>query len=129
MGKGSQECRYNSHLPCAISTDTGIIKGIFKTPCVPDSDLPALLGLQSLRECRAIIDTVNLKCYFLGPGDFDLSTAMPPGTKCIQCIPAASGHMMMPVDCFEQLDVEEKNGGLELTEMSLTVIKAEALPS
>ena len=99
------------------------MKGLFKTPCVPKSDLPALLGLESLHNSRCLLDINDFKVYFLGPGDYDLAKTLPPGTRVVQCEQAPSGHMMMPVDCYEALDKEEKNGGLELQEISLPVTK------
>ena len=65
-------------------------------PAVPDSDLPGLLGLTALRRNRAILDLHTMKVYFAGPGDYDLMTAMPPGTDCFQAELAPSGHMVVP---------------------------------
>jgi len=90
------------------------LKGTYKAPCVPNSTLPALMGLESLEQSRAVIDCNTGKVYFLGPGDYKLADCLPPGTKCIQCEHAPSGHLMMPIDEFGPLDAEEKNGGLEI---------------
>ena len=122
VGNGSQHCHYNVDMPCAIPTTTGFIKGTFNAPCVPNSSLPALLGLRSLHDSRAIIDTMNNRLYLVGPGDFDLLKSLPPGTSCVQCQYSTSGHMMMPVDAYEGLDQQEKNGGL-------TIEKELALPT
>jgi hypothetical protein len=125
VGTGSQTCGYDVHLPCAISTtDGGIVKGTFITPTVPNSSLPALLGLQSLKNSRAVIDTNNSKVYFLGPGDYNLEATLPPGTRAIQCEHAPSGHMMMPVDSFNELDRLESQGGLVIRETVLPVTHA-----
>lgn len=112
VGTGAQECHYNTHVPCAIPANSGVVKGTFKAPCVPDSELPALLGLLSLHNSRGIIDTINNRLYLVGPGDFDLEKALPPGSKMIQCEYAVTGHMMMPITAYEELDKEEKGGGL-----------------
>ena len=45
------------------------------------SDLPGLLGKQSLKKNRADWDFVTDKLYFMGLGDYDLDKAMPPGTQ------------------------------------------------
>ena len=125
VGTGSQLCNFNTHLPISIPlTSGGFIKGRYRTPCVPDSKLPALLGLQSLRNSKAIIDTNSNRVYFLGPGNYDLLASLPPGTQSIQCETAKSGHLMMPVDDFEGLDKAEKEGGLELNELVLPVASA-----
>ena len=131
VGTGSQSCTHNCHIPCVIESDEGYIKGMYKCPLVPGSDLPALLGLESLSNSRAIIDTIDGKLYFLGPGDYDLKSMLPPGTKCIQCIHSPSGHLMMPVDSFARCDEEEKNGGLDIQEIVLPVkvVPSAALPT
>ena len=101
-------------MPVATPTADGFLKGIFKTPCIPNSNLPALLGLQSLYDSRGIIDCNDGHLYFCGPGNYDLMQSLPAGTKVIQCQYAPSGHLMMPVDAYQALDREEKNGGLTI---------------
>ncbi|MFM7982511.1 MAG: hypothetical protein ACKPKO_24635, partial [Candidatus Fonsibacter sp.] len=68
----------------------------------PRSQLPALLGLNAARESRMLIDTMRNAIYMVGPGDYDLMQALPPGTQQFNCILAPSGHMMIP--CAEFLD-------------------------
>ena len=86
VGQGSQHCAFDSHLPVAIRTDAGIKRtGTMFTPTVTNSQLPGLLGLKALKQNRAVLDVNTNKLYFLGPGDYDLAKAMPPGTDCIQC--------------------------------------------
>jgi hypothetical protein len=50
----------------------------------------------------------------LGPGNYDLMKAMPPGTSVVQLEESPSGHLMMPCDRYKQFDDEQKNGGLIL---------------
>jgi hypothetical protein len=115
VGSGAQVCTHNVKLPIAIPCKDGsIIKGTFDTPVVPNSPLPALLGLDSTRRMRGIIDTNDLCLYLLGPGDYDLKAAMPDGTETIQCELAPSGHIVVPCDSFAKLDEREKLGGLKL---------------
>jgi hypothetical protein len=121
VGTGSQKCHHNCNVPCAVKTEKGFMKGSFKSPCVPNSPLPALLGLSSLRESRGIIDTSTNRLYLVGPGDYDLGKLLPPGTACVQCEYSPSGHMMMPVNYFTELDQTEREGGLELKEVVLPV--------
>jgi len=114
VGKTAQICEYNVHVPISIPCKGDYLKGVFKAPCVPDSDLPALFGLQSMKNSRTIIDTVAGKIYLMGTGDYDLMRSMPPGTREIQCCHANTGHMMLPVDSFAGLDETEKFGETEL---------------
>ena len=111
----------NCHMPCAIPAVDGAIKATYKAPTVPNSDLPALLGLQSIKNSRGIIDTNENKLYLVGPGAYNLIEHLPPGTKVVQCEQAPSGHLMMPVDGFEDLDKSESQGGLETEAVALPV--------
>ena len=43
-----------------------------------------------------MIDFQTLRMYLLGPGDYDLAAAMPPGTDVIQLELGPSGHLCMP---------------------------------
>ena len=54
--------------------------------------------------------------YFLGPGDYKLEDCLPPGTKCVQCEHAPSGH----------LNAEEKRGGLEIEKEVALPVKEQA---
>ena len=120
VGKGQQTCHYDVDLPVAVPlADGSVMKGTFTTPTVPNSRLPALLGLQSLKNSRAIIDCNTSRVYFLGPGNYDLPAGLPPGTKEIQCEHAPSGHMMMTIDSFDQLARLESQGGLTIQETVL----------
>ena len=100
VGSGSQVCNYNTQIPVAIPTQEGTLRAMLKVPTMPDSDLPGILGLQSLRNARSIIDTETNKLYMLGPGEYDLMKAMPPGTSVVQLEESPSGHLMMPCDRY-----------------------------
>ena len=53
-----------------------------------------------LKKNRAVIDANTNKLYFLGPGDYDLDKAVPPGTDILQCEMAPGGHIVAP--CCER---------------------------
>ena len=112
---------HNCKLPIALGTDDGkVITGTYEVPTVPKSTLPALLGLTAATECRMLIDTLSQKVYMLGPGDYDLMKALPPGTTCFQCERAHSGHLMLP--CAEFSRAASQRGGLKLEpELALPV--------
>jgi len=115
VGNGSQSCEFNCKLPIAIPNRSGkFTKGSFDTPTVPKSMLPALLGLDSTRRCRGIIDTNTMVLHLCGPGDYDIASALPAGTESIQCEIAPSGHMVIPCSEFAELDKRERHGGLEI---------------
>ena len=90
-----------------------VASGTVTAPAVANSDLPGLLGLTALRKNRAIIDFSTMMMYFTGPGEYDLSRALPPGTDCFQCELAPSGHMVVP--CCEYGDQPQQHNEGELT--------------
>ena len=82
VGRDGDTCTHNVQLPCVFQQSDGTYTcGEFDTPTLRDSLLPGLLGLTSLKQRRAILDMVNNQLHFLGPGDFDLARALPPGTE------------------------------------------------
>ena len=89
-------------MPIGIKKDDGeAILGNVSMPVVPSSGIPGLLGITSLRMKRAIIDLNDNKMYFVGPGDYDLAAALPPGTECFQCETSPSGHLLLPCTNYE----------------------------
>ena len=98
VGSGSQKCNYDCRLPIGLrhSKSQQTTLGELTIPAVQSSDLPGLLGKQSLKRNRAVWDFVTDKLYFMGPGDHDLEKAMPPGTDVFQLETAPSGHSVLP---------------------------------
>jgi len=109
VGQGSQQCTHNCTLPVAFSRlDNSFGRGTFTLPTVPNSELPGLLGLQSMRERRTILDLNTLQMHLLGPGDYELLPHLPPGTESYQCEIAPSGHMVLPCGEYAGVDREER---------------------
>ena len=68
-----------------------------------------------------LIDTTKQKVCMIGPGDYDLMKALPPGTTCFQCEKAHSGHLMLPCAEFGRAAARNR-GGLQLEpELTLPV--------
>ena len=114
VGNGSQKCTHNCTLPIAMRRlDGKHAKGTFTLPIVDKSELPGLLGLNTMRERNAVLDLKNLHLHFCGPGDFDLTAMLPPGTESFQGELAPSGHMVIPVCEYKGVDQEER-GSLDV---------------
>ena len=64
--------------------------------------MPGLLGRMALTNNRAVWDFITDKLYFLGPGDYDLLRALPPGTDMFQLERAPSGHSVLPCCEFSE---------------------------
>ena len=73
--------------------------GSFTTPVIPNSQLPALLGLNTLSKERCLIDCFNNQIVFVGPGGYRLQAS--PGSRTYQLKTAKSGHLLLPCDCWE----------------------------
>ena len=89
-------CEYDCALPIYLKTVDGrVVQGTFHTPTIKGaSPLPALLGLKTLRERRAIIDFRGLTMTLCGPDDRPLE--YPTGSDTFQLEQAPSGHCMLP---------------------------------
>ena len=79
VGHGSQSAPYDCTLPISLKQldSETVSTGTVTAPAVANSDLPGLLGLTALRKNKAIIDFSTLTMYFTGPGNYDLSRALP----------------------------------------------------
>ena len=103
VGHGSQQCQWECAIPCAMrQADESYIEHKFTTPCVPNSDLPALLGLRTLMSYGGIIDCRNKVLYLCGPGEATVTP--PPGSQTLPLVQAPSGHLMLPISEFDKYD-------------------------
>jgi hypothetical protein len=120
VGQGTQACNYDCKLPVAFKQLNGstVSMGHITTPTVQGSELPGLLGLTALRKNRAILDFQKMELYFCGPGDYDLTSGLPPGTDGFQLEVAPSGHLVLPCCEYESGTVSEDH--------SLTLVTQES---
>ena len=115
VGAGAQECTHNCVIPTAcVGADGKADEGTFTAPTVKGSQLPGLLGLHSLEQCRAILDMHKGKLHFCGPGDYDLEQHLPPGTKTYDLAKAPSGHLLLPCNLYNKADQQEKTKKVQL---------------
>ena len=77
------------------------MKWNFVAPVIPNSTIPALLGLSALKEMRTLIDCRTMELHFCGPDDRPLQ--LPSGTQTVQTEISATGHMLMPFAAYERL--------------------------
>ena len=105
--------------------------GTFHVPILEGSNahLPGLLGLQSMRDQNAILDTQTLRLYFCGPGKYDLNAVLPPGTESFQCELAPSGHIVLPCGEYFGADQEEATAMLYSMLADISMGADSVLPS
>jgi len=99
VGDGSQKCTRRLNCPIGVHSEgTGPMISNLNAPIVSGkgSDLPGLLGLQSLEASRAVLDVGGRKLHLLGPGELQMT--LPPGTRSIPLTKAPSGHLVMIID-------------------------------
>ena len=95
VGKEAQTCqRQVCH---HIGLDQGEV-GTFTGPELPESAVPALLGLRSLESMRCLLDVPNMQLYRVGPGGYQLRLS--PGSRVNQLERGNSGHLMLPCSEF-----------------------------
>ena len=87
--------------------------GSFKANIITDSELPALLGLESLSLNNALIDVVNQKLIFVGPGGYKLQ--LPPGSTSYNLEKAPSGHLLLPCSRWEERSSGHKVSGASVS--------------
>ena len=130
VGKDAQECTYDGALPVALRTlDNRVVSGTYKSPIVNDlgseHPVPALLGLRTLIEQRAILDFTTMQLSFTGPGTSRIEFS--PGTDTFQLIQAPSGHLMLP--CCEYQRADESSAGTGAAEGELSLVSSTSTSS
>jgi len=92
VGSGESTCRTKASVPLAFEDGR---TGMFESPIVGESELPALLGLQSMDSRRTVLDLVNNLMYEMGPGNFSINPS--PGARILKMRRAPTGHLMLPI--------------------------------
>ena len=110
VGNGQQKCHWEVVALVAVPTKDGPTgEGTFTSPIVQGAgeNLPALLGLRSMEQQRAIVDTGGQALILPGPGEVEI--VLPPGSVVVPLEKAPSGHLVMVLDDYE--NVGHRRGG------------------
>lgn len=91
VGKHNQLASTQVAVPVAFESGD---RSIFKAPIVPDSELPALLGLEMMEQHCMIVDVKNQRLIVPGPNGYRMSLS--PGSKSFVLKKAMSGHLLLP---------------------------------
>ena len=67
----------------------------FDAPVIPNSSVPALLGMRSLAAKRAVVDVSAKTLTFPGPGQVQM--ILPPGSRTYNLEVTPTGHLLLPV--------------------------------
>ena len=112
VGSGSAPCDEEAHLPIAVQfEDHPATLDNYKANIAngSGSDLPAILGSQSMQDKDAVILLRKGKemIVFPGPGGYKIEWS--PGTKRLPMVPAPSGHLVIPCDKYDEIDQRQAN--------------------
>ena len=68
--------------------------GTYSPSVVPASEIPALVGFDTLEHRRVVLDCYNGKYYEIGPGGYDIQLS--PGSRLLHLHKAPTGHPVLP---------------------------------
>ena len=101
VGNGSQQANYEVELSTGMIDTSGVYhEEVFKAPCLENSGVPGLMGIQSLERNDALIRCKTGEIWFLGPGGAKIEAS--PGSKHFQMLKAKSGHWQIPISRFRR---------------------------
>jgi hypothetical protein len=110
-GVGQQANHATEAVTMPICLEDGML-GTFQSAVVEGSELPALFGLNSLAQQRAIIDTYHRQLIFVGPGGYKIQLS--PGSKTYKLHQAPTGHLLLPCTCWDKGKVQPGKPGIAL---------------
>jgi hypothetical protein len=122
VGSGSQRATHSHQFQIVLP---GGEAATYEAPVLPNSNVPALLGRQSLRDQRTLVDCFNNRLYRIGPGGYSLQLS--PGSAQYELEESHAGHLMLPCDLYEDLATTRSSGSTRT--MALTTSTAEAAAS
>ena len=107
VGRGTQTAIWATKMPIAVVNKEGnYVEQIFEVPTLEGedgADVPALLGLRSMRAKDAVLEMASgQECLtFPGPGGYKIEWS--PGTVQLPLEVAPSGHYVIPCDAYSKL--------------------------
>ena len=94
----------------------------FQAPMLPESDVPALLGVRTLKKQRAVMDCFTGRLYLIGAGGYKMSLS--PGSQELKLHEAHSGHWILPCTDWAGADHRRTPTTASLSATSLAVLPA-----
>jgi hypothetical protein len=103
VGNGSSSCERAAKIPISLKCDDGtLLQSTFSAPVVEQStgkQLPALLGIRSMKAQRVLLDCIHNKYIIVGQGGFQLQLS--PGSKVLTMVESRSGHLLLPCTSWQ----------------------------
>ena len=102
VGERGSSAQREAIVPGAVVETTGEPHAAdYTAPVIEGSPIPALLGLRSLRELRAVLDMINNRLILCGHGDIQFTP--PPGSRVFQLRQSRSGQLLLPFSEYQHL--------------------------
>jgi hypothetical protein len=112
VGNGSQTASYSVTLQAGLVDIEGKpYEESFTAPCLAESQIPGMMGIQSLKRNNALIECKTGKMWFLGNGGAEIKPSA--GSRCFQMREAKSGHWLLPISKFSTT-MKPKSAGMNL---------------
>ena len=112
VGNGSQTAQYQVELTAGLQDTSGnLYEETYVAPCLENSGVPGLMGIQSLERNDALIRCKTGEIWFLGRGGVKIEPS--PGSRHFQMRKAKSGHWLLPISKFGSKGA--KSAGITLT--------------
>ena len=91
VGPGSSRCEKRAVVPVAWADGS---TGTHSASMIESSNVPALLGLNSLQQLGAVIDLQHDQLIMVGKGGFDMKLS--PGSSVHRLERSSTGHLFLP---------------------------------
>ena len=98
VGQGSNNCTERAVVPIAMEDG---VTGTYSPAVVPQSEIPALVGFDTLERRRVLLDCFNGKYYEIGAGGYDIQLS--PGSRLLHLHKAPTGHPMLPATQWDKV--------------------------
>jgi hypothetical protein len=107
VGHGTNKAEWEVKMPIALGdTDGTVLMHNYTAPTVTGagSELPALLGLQSMSKQNGVLEMAAGNEYLTLPGPGGYTVTWSPGTARYKLERAPSGHLILPCDEYKKVD-------------------------
>ena len=109
---GEAQADFEVVLAAGLQDSSGnLYEETFRAPCLENSGVSGLLGLQSLARNDALIRCRTGDLWFLGGDGVEITPS--PGTRHFQMRKSRSGHWMLPISRFSSQGT--RSGGISMS--------------
>lgn len=98
VGQGTSECKQSAVVP--VVTADGKLS-TYTAPIITNSEIPSLLGLNTMTRQRVILDLIHDKYIMVGPGGIEMKLS--PGSTVLDLKRAPTGHLMLPCSHWDKV--------------------------